>query len=146
MTADNLRFLISLVLGIHGLGHVGAIGALLTRKLGYVAAADQSGWLAPRSWLFPSLDGSAAAAVATGFWILSMLGFIAAALTLWVDPGTGDTWRIIAVVSAVVSAAGIVLFGGTWPVFNTVAALAVDVAVLVTQLWIQWPQQVALGR
>jgi hypothetical protein len=75
-----------------------------------------------------------------------MLGFIAAALTLWVDPGTGDTWRIIAVVSAVVSAAGIVLFGGTWPVFNTVAALAVDVAVLVTQLWIRWPQQVALGR
>jgi hypothetical protein len=32
-----------------------------------------------------------------------------------------------------------VLFWNTWPAFNTLGALAINVAVLVTQLWIHWP-------
>lgn len=146
MTADNLRFLITAALGIHGLGHIGAVGALVSRSLGYGAAADQAGWLAPRSWLLPSLESSASNAVATGFWIVSLIGFVAAALAFWGVFIPGEMWRILAVGSAVVSTVGIVLFAGTWPVFNTVAALSVNVVVLVTQLWLRWPAQAAFGR
>jgi len=45
-----------------------------------------------------------------------------------------DTLRPLALVSAVVSLAGIGLFLGTWPAFNTLAAIAVNVAVLVALL------------
>jgi len=141
MSTENLKFLITAVLSIHGLGHGGAIGALIWRKFDGTAPVDQSGWLAARSWLFPSLDASAAMTIAMGFWIVAMIGFIATALSLWGVLAPGDAWRILAVVSAVVSSVGIVLFAGTWPAFNTVAAVSVDVAVLVTQLWLRWPER-----
>jgi hypothetical protein len=38
------------------------------------------------------------------------------------------------------------LFARTWPVFNTIADLSVNVAVLVTQLWLRWPQPATFGR
>jgi hypothetical protein len=141
MTADNLRFLITAVLGIHGPRPRWSRPALVTRKLGYVAAADQAGRLTPRSRVLPSLEGSGAIERATGFWIVSMIGFIAAALAFWRVLIPGEAWRILTVVSAVVSTIGIVLFAGTWPVFNTVAALSINAAVLVTQLWLRWPSR-----
>jgi hypothetical protein len=39
-----------------------------------------------------------------------------------------------------------VLFIGTWPAFNTVAALGMDVAVLVALLGMRWPPETMLGR
>jgi hypothetical protein len=41
---------------------------------------------------------------------------------------------------------GIVLFIGTWPAFNTVAALGMDVAVLVALLGMRWPPETMFGR
>jgi hypothetical protein len=38
----------------------------------------------------------------------------------------------------VVSGVGIVLFFGTWPMFNTLAALAVNGAVLVALVVLRW--------
>jgi hypothetical protein len=40
-----------------------------------------------------------------------------------------------------VSLAGIVLFLGNWPTFNTVAAIAVNVAVLLAVLVLNWPTE-----
>jgi len=40
----------------------------------------------------------------------------------------------------------VVLFWNTWPAFNTLGALAMNVAVLVTQLWIHWPSIDVFGR
>jgi hypothetical protein len=65
------------------------------------------------------------------------VGFVVAAAALWF--GLGDWWRSVAYVSALESAVGIVLFFGTWPIFNTVAALGVDVAVIVALLVLRWP-------
>jgi len=146
MSTENLKFLIAAVLSIHGLGHVGAIGALVTRKLGYVAAADQAGWLAARSWLLPSLASPIATALATGFWAVSMIGFIAAACSFRGVLVPSEAWRTLAVASAVVSTLGLALFIGTWPLFNTVAALSVNAAVFVTQLWLSWPARALFGR
>jgi hypothetical protein len=61
--------------------------------------------------------------VASVFWVVALAGFVAAALAFWLVGGDG--WQALAVGSAVVSTVGIVLFFGTWPLFNTVAALVV---------------------
>lgn len=125
------------VLLLHGLGHGGALGALIW--IGLKPGTDTGGWLAARSWLFPSLAAPAATAVASAFWILALIGFVAAALAFWGVLLPEEAWRPVAVASAIVSIVGVVLFFGTWPVFNTVAALGVDVAVL----WLHWPDPVS---
>jgi len=84
--------------------------------------------------------------VASAFWVLSAIGFVAAAMSLWGILVPGDMWRQIAVVFAIVSGLGIVLFWGTWPAFNMLAALGVNIAVLVTQLWLHWPPQTMFGK
>ena len=145
MSADTIKAFVFGALMIHGLGHGGAIGALMFRGVD-AAASDRAGWLAARSWLFPSLTASTATTVATIFWILSMVGFVAAALSFWGIIVPGDAWRQLAVASSIVSLLGITLFIGTWPLFNTTAALTVNAAVLVTQLGLHWPAQAVLGK
>jgi hypothetical protein len=78
--------------------------------------------------------------------VLSTIGFVAAAMSFWGFLVPSDAWRQIAIVSSFISILGIGLFFGTWPAFNTAAALAVNVAVLVTQLWLYWPPQEMFGR
>jgi hypothetical protein len=118
---------------LHGLGHGGAIGALA-----WIAArpgSNTGAWTAAKSWLLPSMASGTATVLATGFWAFSLVGFVAAALLFWFG---NDLWQPIAVVSAVVSTIGIVLFFGTWPAFNMLAALAVNVIVLVALLAMHW--------
>lgn len=137
MSDQIIKLLIAGVLLLHGLGHGGALGALIwiARRPGTATG----GWLAARSWLFPSLPASAATTVSGTLWVLSLIGFVAATLSLWGFLVPTGAWRSLALASAIVSALGIVLFLGTWPTFNTVAALSVNVAVFVTQLWLRWP-------
>lgn len=80
------------------------------------------------------------------FWVLSLIGFVAAALSFWGIFVPGEAWKQLAVASAIVSTLGIALFLGTWPPFNTLAALGVNVAVLVTQLWLHWPPETMFGK
>lgn len=69
-------------------------------------------------------------------WIVSLAGFVVAALIFWFTGG--DAWRVIAIGSAVVSGVGVILFFGTWPMFNTLTALVVDAAVLVPLVALRW--------
>ena len=137
MSASTTKVLIAGILLLHGLGHGGALGALIARSRGMDAGA----WRAPRLWAFPSLAVRAAATVASIFWVLSLIGFVTAALSFWGILVPGEAWRPLAVASAIVSILGIGLFFGTWPAFNTVAALGVNITVLVSQLWLHWPPQ-----
>jgi len=133
---QTIKIVVAAVLLLHGLGHGGALGALVWIRF---RPGDAGAWLAARSWLFPALPAGTATAMASTFWVLSLIGFVAAALSFWCILVPGDAWRQIAVVSAIVSTLGIVLFFGTWPTLNTIAALAVNSAVLVTQLCLRWP-------
>lgn len=144
MSDQTIKIVIAAILLLHGLGHGGALGALIWIKF---RPGDNTGaWLAARSWLLPSLPAATATAVASVFWVLSLIGFVAAALSFWGILVPGDAWRQLAVASATVSILGIVLFFGTWPTFNTIAALTVNIAVLVTQLWLRWPPQTMFGK
>ena len=144
MSEQIIKIVIAAVLLLHGLGHGGALGALIWIRSR--PGGDTGGWLAARSWLFPSLPAPVATTIASVFWVLSLIGFVAAALSFWGILVPGDAWRQLAVASASVSTLGIVLFFGTWPTFNTIAALAVNIAVLVTQLWLHWPPQSMFGK
>jgi hypothetical protein len=144
VSPENLRFIIAAVLGIHGLGHGGALGALIW--LHFRPADATGGWLAAKSWLFPSLPAAASSNVASAFWIVAMFGFVAAALSFVGVLVPGEAWRGLALASSIVSLVGVALFFGTWPVFNTVAAIAVNVGVLTTQLWLRWPAREIFGR
>jgi hypothetical protein len=136
------RLVIGGVLLIHGLGHGGALGALIWIHLR--PGTETDGWSAARTWLASSLTGDTATLIASAFWIASLVGFVVAALSFWGVLMPGEVWKPLAVSSALVSMVGIVLFFGTWPMFNTLAALAVNIAVLVAAS-LNWPPQSVFG-
>jgi hypothetical protein len=142
MSDEMLRLVIGGVLMVHGIGHGGALGALAWIRLR--PGTSTGDWVAARSWLVPSLPADAAATVASTFWVVSLIGFVVAALSFWGVLVPGDVWRPLAVASAVVSMAGVVFFFGTWPMFNTLAALAVNVAVIVAVVLLHWPPETVL--
>ena len=142
MSAQTIKVLIAGALLLHGLGHTGALGALIANSLGY----STGDWRPARSWLFPSLAAPAARTVAGIFWVLSTVGFVVASMSFWGILVPGDVWRQLALAFSIVSSLGIVLFLGIWPTFNTLAALGVNIAVLVTQLWLHWPPQAMFGK
>jgi len=144
MSEQIIRAIISGVLFLHGLGHGGAIGALL-----WVDArpgTNTGGWLAARSWLFPSLSARDSKTLAISFWIVSLTGFLAAVLSFLGILLPEDFWRQLSIGSAIISTIGIALFLGTWPTFNTLAALGVNMFVLITQLWLDWPSEQMFGK
>lgn len=143
MSTQTIQILIAGALLLHGLGHIGAIGALLYIESGRRSALP---WLPARSWLFPSLAPSAARTVATVFWIVCTIGFVAASMSFWGILVPGDVWRQLAIASSIVSILGITLFIGTWPAFNTIAAQGMNIAVLVALLWLGWPPQAMFGK
>lgn len=135
MSTQTINQMIPWVLFLHGIAHVGPLIVNLTHD----RWADTGGWKAAHSRFLPSLSPKTATLVACTFWVLSLLGFVAAALSFWGVLVPEGAWRQLAVVSAIISSLGILLFIGTWPVFNTLAAMAVNVAVLLTQLWLHSP-------
>lgn len=144
MSADSTRLLIGGVLLIHGLGHGGALGALLWMRA--FPNSPTGGWLAARSWLAPTVHTSELTWVAMAFWIVALLGFVAASLSFWGALLPGDWWRQLAVASAMVSLTGMIVFFGTWPAFNWLASLVVNLGVLFTQTVTKWPAQELFGK
>ena len=136
MSDQTLRIVVAVAIALHGLGHGGALGALA-----WIAARPDSNtgaWTAARAWLLPSLPSRTATVIASTFWTVALVGFLAAVLSFLGVLLPGDAWQPLAIASAIVSTVGIVLFFGNWPLFNTVAALGVNVAVLVALVAKVW--------
>lgn len=142
ISAQFVKIIIAAVLLIHGLGHIGAIGALIAIDRG----VDGGKWRSARSWLFPKLAPKVATMIAIIFWTLSLLGFLAAAFSFWGVIIPGELWRTLALIFAFISFFGITLFWGRWPMFNTLAAQAVNLAVIITQIWMHWPPLDMFGK
>jgi hypothetical protein len=131
-----LRLVLGGVLLLHGLGHGGAMGALW-----WIAArpgTNTGGWAAARLWAAPSISTSGSAVIAVSFWTMAMVTFVVAALGFWGVVVPAEWWRPAAVFGAMVSLVGIGLFAGTWPTFNTLAAVAVNLGVLWVILILGW--------
>lgn len=141
MPDGTLRLILGGVLFLHGIAHGGAMGSLwwvATRP-----SADTGGWTAARLWIAPNIAGNAATAIAIGFWTAAMVAFVVAALGFWNVVVPPEWWRPAAVIGAAVSLGGIALFAGTWPPFNTMAAVAVNVGVLVAIFMLGWAAEPA---
>jgi hypothetical protein len=149
MPAETIRILIAGSLCLHALAHAIALSALIADSLG----APRQTRMAVRSWLLPRLTLRSAAAVGIALWAPASAGFLAAAAAFWGLVAAGEAWRHLALASSVVSILGIVVFSGVWPgspstrrsVLNTLVALTMDLAIIVTQLWLHWPPQAMSG-
>jgi hypothetical protein len=132
---SKLTWLIAIVFFVHGIGHIMCI----MPALGLDASPTWNSY----SWLLTNLIGQGAAnVVGIVIWLAAVVGFLLAALALlsWGLPHAW--WRPLAVVSAVISLIGVVLFWNafaTW--FNKAGAITVDLAVLIGLLFLRWPAE-----
>jgi hypothetical protein len=140
MSETTLRYLIAAILLVHGLGHV--LGVMAALKL-----SNQENW-SSRSWLLTGLIGDTASRVVS--FVLfgaALIGFVAAALALmgWLLPH--EWWRSMSVVSSLISLVALGLFWNAFPslIPNKIGAVAVNIAVLLCLLWLDWPSEAAIG-
>ena len=140
MSPTTLRIIIGLVLLVHGIGHNMAIFPALN-----ITSTDK--WH-HRSWLLTPLIGdSASRVISIILFGAAFIGFIAAALGLfgWLVPH--DLWRTLSVYSAVISLVALALFWNSFVALfpNKIGAIAVNIAVLVCLLWLNWPTETDIG-
>lgn len=136
MSDGTLRNVLAALIALHGLGHGGALAALAWTA--WRPGSNTGAWTAARSWLLPSLPSGTATVLGSTFWTVALVGFLAAALSFLGILLPGDIWHPLAIGAAIVSTVGIVLFFGNWPLFNTLAALGVNAAVLVALVGVGW--------
>ena len=140
MSGTTLRIIIALVFFVHGVGH--AMGIIPALGLSTVKGWSSQSWL-----LTPILGDTASRVISVILFLAALVGFLAAALGLmgWLVPR--DSWRALAIVSAVISLIALALF---WNAFvslipNKLGAIAVDVATLVCLLGLNWPSEADIG-
>ena len=126
-----LKIVIGLVLLAHGIGH--SMGLLQIFKV----ASVNPQWHGD-SWILTGVAGaSVTQAVGAILWTVAIVGFAAVAGVVvgWLPAEWGQP---LAIVSSVVSLVGIAFFPIAFPLFSTLGAAAVDVAVLAAVLWFHW--------
>jgi len=140
VSGTTLRIIIAVVLFVHGIGH--AMGIIPALRL-----LEVEGW-SSHSWLLTDLLGDTAARIISIILFLAALvGFLAAALGLlgWLVPH--ESWRTLAVISAMISLVTLALYWNAFVAFfpNKVGAIGVNVAALVCLLWANWPSEIDIG-
>jgi hypothetical protein len=140
MSGTTLRIIIALVFLVHGVGHFMGI-------MPAVGLSSVKGW-SSRSWLLtPLLGETASRIISVVLFLAALVGFLAAALGLmgWLVPH--DTWRTLAVASAMISLIALALFWNAFVSFfpNKLGAIVVDVATLVCLLVLNWPSEADIG-
>jgi hypothetical protein len=151
MISDQvIRVLIAGALLLHGIAHAIALAAVVGQTLRGPSASR----VPIRSWLMSFLRPKTAAMLALPFWTFSTATFLAASASFWGILLPGLAWRQLALVGSAVSIAGVALFSGVWPgspgarrsALNTAVALAMDLVILGTQLWLRWPPVTMFGK
>jgi hypothetical protein len=145
MSPNTIKTIIAIVLLLHGFAHGRAFFYLVADAFGMSHAPT----LPVRTWLIPSLSLRAASSAASVFYFLSTIGFFVTAWLVWSTDASGGTWRQIAVISAIISTLGSVLFSGIWPgaptqkmsTLDTAISLVINVVILVALLGLKWPPQ-----
>jgi hypothetical protein len=140
MSGTTLRFIIAGVLFVHGVGHI--MGVMPALGLSSLKRWSSHSWL-----LTPLLGDTVSRIISIILFLAALVGFLAAALGLmgWLVPH--DSWRTLAVTSAVISLVAIALFWNAFVSFfpNKLGAVAVDIATLVCLLVLNWPGEADIG-
>lgn len=137
MSIEILRIIIAIVLIAHGIGHVMGIMTAAGMKL-----SDST---SPDSWLLTRILGDTIPRIlAVIIWGLATIGFIAAGMGLLNFLVPFESWQDLAIGSSIISLLALILFPfGLATTFNKVGAVVIDVAVLVSLLWLNWPPGIA---
>jgi hypothetical protein len=126
--ADWLRFVLALVVGAHGAGHI----LFLVSLLGIADWGQASGsWLLGSGWLARGLG--------ILIWLLAGTGFVAAAAGIFRETAW---WPALAVISAAVSALGLILFWASPATSPAISAMVFNLLVLGGLLVFHWPAAV----
>jgi hypothetical protein len=148
MSPKTLRFLIAGVLSFHGIGHLmGVIAGLSLFRVDASSPAWLKGWNS-HSWLLSGLLGDMVSRVlCIVLFGAAFVTAIAAALGLldWLVPH--ESWRTLAISSAVISLVAVILFWrGLMLLFpHKAGAIGLDIATLVCLLVLNWPSEAAIG-
>ena len=150
MSPQTIKIIITAVLLLQGVAHGRAFFCLAATAGG----GGNKTWIPLRSWLFPKASKKTVAAIAAVFWLLATLGFIVAALGFWGLLFPGEYWRQLALIAAVISTLGTLIFSGIWPgapdqrlsTLDTVISLVVNVAVIFLLLVMQYPPLSMFGK
>ena len=134
MSDQVIRNIVPLALILHGIGHwMGILTA--------VGVIKTDAWNS-RSWLLTDpLGDTTARVLALVIWALAFLGFLAAGAGAWGWSVTDGSWRTMAVISAVLSLAGLFFFWNAFAMLfpNKIGALAINIITLVAVLIADWP-------
>lgn len=120
-----LRVILAIAVAAHGLGHILFLVSLL--GVANWGQATQS-WLLGGGWLAKGLGAA--------IWLVAIFGFLAAAVGLF---QMSDWWQQLAIIAAIVSIVGLLLFWVNPPGSAAISAVAFDVLVLVALLVFHWP-------
>lgn len=150
MTAEALRVAIAVVLLLHGVAHVVALGALVAILVGVQSPTGP----VPRLWALPRLSPRAGALAGALLWAAAAAGFVGAAGAFWGVWLNASAWRPLASIASLVSLLGIAVFAGTWPgspnrnrsVLNTAIGALMDVIIFAALACLRWPPLELLGR
>jgi uncharacterized membrane protein YciS (DUF1049 family) len=133
MSPQTLRILVPVVLIVHGVGHT--MGILPALGLASTKTWHSKSWL-----LTPVFGDKTARTISVILWLVAALGAIGAGLGAFGWLVTQGAWRTLALVSAIVSLVGLVLFWNAFSAFfNKAGAIGVDVATLAGILLLNWP-------
>jgi hypothetical protein len=126
---------------------MGVIPALRSVNVEGSSQGSFKNW-SSHSWLLTNLLGETVSRILCAvLYLAALIGFAAAALALLGWGVSHDGWRTLAIVSAVVSLAALLLFWNAliflFP--HKVGALAINAATLVCLLLLNWPAEAALG-
>jgi hypothetical protein len=133
-----LKVVIATVLLAHGIGH--SMGLLQIFKV-----ATVNPYWHGDSWLLTQAAGTTATQVVGGLlWTAAIVGF--AALGVAVMGWLPAAWFVpLAIGSSIVSLLGLLFFPLAFPIFSTIGALGVDLAVLLAVVWFHWmPAEIAV--
>jgi hypothetical protein len=139
MDSSTTQIVVTVVLFIHAIGHIqGVLVALglITTEIWH-----------PRSWLFDKLVGEKVSrAISLVVWLTCVVGFLATAFAFIGIGIPYALWRPMAILFSILSILGLVFYWNSFAaIFNKVGALAVNGAILVGLLLLNWPTGGDLG-
>jgi len=139
MTANALRIILAALFFVHGIGHLQGVVVSL-------GLYSNERWNA-RSWLFTEILGETTTRTMGFFiWLTATLASLTAGLSMldWLTPAA--PWRLMALICAVISTFGLVFYWNSLAmIFNKVGAIAVNVAIVVSVVLLNWPPEGLLG-
>ena len=126
-----LRIVLAVVVAAHGIGHILFLMPLVSNTTWGQSA---------QSWLLG--DGGLAKGLGVLIWLVALAGFVAAAFGIFRQT---DWWQTGAIVSAIVSTVGLILFWSQPTTSPAVSALIFNLFILISLLVFHWPASAPLS-